>query len=254
MQDKYVGDIGDFGKYALLKFLAKRDVPLGIVWYLTNAPGNDGDGGFIKYLSSPNAAAGLGKCDAQLLSALRAIVDSHRRRVRRVRELRIFAGGTLFYEERLDFASVPRPLRPEKRTEWCQKALGKVRNASLVFLDPDNGLSLKEEKKYQKSGPKYVFLDELREYVKWGKSLILYCHQDRRKGGLREQVREGIELLSKVSPLRKAWAFTFHRQSVRIFFVLPSTRRMAKLLAQRSKDFAAGCFGSGGHFCLKGLP
>ena len=230
MQDKYVGDIGDFGKYALLKFLAKRDVPLGIVWYLTNAPGNDGDGGFIKYLSSPNAAAGLGKCDAQLLSALRAIVDSHRRRVRRVRELRIFAGGTLFYEERLDFASVPRPLRPEKRTEWCQKALGKVRNASLVFLD------------------------ELREYVKWGKSLILYCHQDRRKGGLREQVREGIELLSKVSPLRKAWAFTFHRQSVRIFFVLPSTRRMAKLLAQRSKDFAAGCFGSGGHFCLKGLP
>jgi len=39
MQDKYVGDIGDFGKYALLKSLAKRDVPLGIVWCLTNDAG-----------------------------------------------------------------------------------------------------------------------------------------------------------------------------------------------------------------------
>ena len=29
MQDKYVGDIGDFGKYALLKFLTKGDIVLG---------------------------------------------------------------------------------------------------------------------------------------------------------------------------------------------------------------------------------
>ena len=34
MQDRYVGDIGDFGKYGLLRALCGRDLYLGVVWYL----------------------------------------------------------------------------------------------------------------------------------------------------------------------------------------------------------------------------
>lgn len=253
MQDKYVGDIGDFGKYALLKFLAKRDIPLGIVWYLTNTPGSDGDGGFIEYLSSPDEARGLGMCDAQLFSVLRVIVDSHDRRVARVRELGIFPEMTAFFEDQLDFNGVPARERCDQRKQWFQNALTQVQRAALVFLDPDNGLSLNDKIRHRKNGPKYVFLDEMWRFLNRGQSLIIYCHQDRRKGGLPEQVRQGIQLVRKEGPIQKAWAFTFHRKSVRIYFVVPGCESMGELLAQRSRGFIDGCFGAGGHFQLWGL-
>jgi hypothetical protein len=34
MQHRYVGDVGDFGKYFLLKRLTLTDLNLGIVWCL----------------------------------------------------------------------------------------------------------------------------------------------------------------------------------------------------------------------------
>src|SRR5213592_1927179 len=50
----------------------------------------------------------------------------------------------------------------------------------------------------------------------------------------------------------RAWAFTFHRKSVRIYFVVPSCEWMRDLLAERSREFRGGCFGAGGHFRLEG--
>src|SRR5438128_8762913 len=248
MQDKYVGDIGDFGKYALLRSLAKHDVPLGIVWYLTNDAGSEGDGGFIQYLSSASEARGLGSCDTQLFSVLGKIVGSHDRRVARIREQAIFPEMTEFFEERLDFKDVPAQDRRDQRKRWFQSALSHVQGAALVFLDPDNGISLNEKVRCRKIGPKYVFLDETLQFLDRGQSLIIYCHQDRRKGGLAEQVRQGTQLFCEKGPIARAWAFTFHRKSVRIYFVVPGCESMCDLLAERSREFRRGCFGAGGHF------
>ncbi len=35
MKDQYVGDIGDFGKYALLRAFAKVRIKVGVNWYKT---------------------------------------------------------------------------------------------------------------------------------------------------------------------------------------------------------------------------
>ena len=35
MKNQYFGDIGDYGKYGLLRFLAKRGVTIAVNWYLT---------------------------------------------------------------------------------------------------------------------------------------------------------------------------------------------------------------------------
>ena len=35
MKNQYVGDIGDYGKYGLLRFLSNRGIKIGINWYLT---------------------------------------------------------------------------------------------------------------------------------------------------------------------------------------------------------------------------
>ena len=60
MQNQYVGDIGDFGKYGLLRHLtgmrsdaASGDaLSLGVVWYLFPDGGNN-DGKFTDYLCNP---------------------------------------------------------------------------------------------------------------------------------------------------------------------------------------------------------
>ena len=253
MQDKYVGDIGDFGKYALLKSLARSDLKLGIVWYLTSTKGRSGDGGFTQYLSSPNEAIGLGRCDLELFNRLGRIVRNKDRRVVRVREDHILPAKPTFYEVGLDYNGIPLSQRGQRREDWFANALKQVEEAALVFLDPDNGLSLNEQMRYRGAGPKYTFLNEVRPFLGRGQSLIIYCHQDRRKGGLVEQVRQGLDLFRAVSPTHEAWALTFHRRSVRIFFVVPTSKAMARLLAQRSRAFINGSFGAAGHFRAWGL-
>ena len=49
MQNRYVGDIGDYGKYSLLKALAGSDLSLGILWYLNEAEEENGDGRYTTY-------------------------------------------------------------------------------------------------------------------------------------------------------------------------------------------------------------
>ena len=58
MQNKYVGDIGDFGKYALLKALClsangdrDRELSLGVAWYLVPDDDRKGDGSLTEYAS-----------------------------------------------------------------------------------------------------------------------------------------------------------------------------------------------------------
>ena len=51
MKNQYFGDIGDYGKYGLLKFLGEHDVKSAVNWYLTKDEENKpGDGKFTKYL------------------------------------------------------------------------------------------------------------------------------------------------------------------------------------------------------------
>ena len=35
MKNQYVGDIGDYGKYGLLRFLASNGIKIGVNWFLT---------------------------------------------------------------------------------------------------------------------------------------------------------------------------------------------------------------------------
>lgn len=35
MKNQYVGDIGDYGKYGLLRFLASYGIKIGVNWFLT---------------------------------------------------------------------------------------------------------------------------------------------------------------------------------------------------------------------------
>ncbi|MGP8245103.1 MAG: hypothetical protein ACLQVN_11370 [Bryobacteraceae bacterium] len=96
MQDRYVGDIGDFGKYALLKALAGDGLRLGVHWYLNANEEANTDGKFTDYQH-------LRSCDAPLFDALQDLVRGGRRSVGEVERAMILPANTVFY-------SLPIPL------------------------------------------------------------------------------------------------------------------------------------------------
>jgi hypothetical protein len=172
VQDRYAGDVGDFGKLALLRALSPGR-RLGVCWYRTDGVGEtNNDGRHLAYLDRPERFRAL---DAELFEALRAFVDDCRagrspRSVAALEALGVLPTDTAFHGQ-----LCPRTL--SARREWAAHMLAAMARADLVFLDPDNGLQTAAP------GPKSAGLDELEALRRAGRSLLLYHHQTRRAGG-----------------------------------------------------------------------
>lgn len=82
MQDRYVGDIGDYAKLAILR-ASSPGRRLGVGWWLYPGSGPDGDGRHIRYLSAPAKWRHL---DPILFDTMNKIVTSGQRRVTAVEE------------------------------------------------------------------------------------------------------------------------------------------------------------------------
>ena len=251
MQDRYVGDVGDFGKYGLLKALARDDLRLGVVWYLNPDAESNNDGELIGYLKNRR----LRPCDCVLFDQLEAIVDEDDRKVEAIRRRAILPAGTSFFEKPLTFSDLPPTAKSRKlarRALYNEQAREAVSDADLVFLDPDKGLECPSVERWKKHGPEYVYLKEITPYLESGKSVLVYHHLTR-KGHAQDQVKAEIDRLSGLPGATPPWAFVFKRQSVRFYFCIPTKRHRATLL-ERSRQFLSGPWGLAKHFVQIGLP
>ncbi len=107
MRHDYVGDVGDFGKYALLTALAGEDLRLGVVWYLNVCAESNNDGSFTEY-------GHLRSCDPALYDKLLKIVRSQKRSLEEVEVSAVLPRETLFYTEQMPYRERPsRTLRPQ---------------------------------------------------------------------------------------------------------------------------------------------
>lgn len=233
VQDRYVGDIGDFGKYALLNALAVDGSRLGVHWCLNPAKENNSNGQFTDYSK-------LRKCSPELFARLQAIVHDGVRSVSSVEKSSVLPEGSIFFGE-------PAPVRRGKnyaaeRTAWNQAALERLSSAEIVFFDPDNGICGNDDG--SAASPKHVHPSELKSYVERGQSLIVYQHQRRVK--LDVMIAETLRELEAMG-CAGGWALVFRRVSVRVFYVLPSPAHRA-VLWERVKAFGMGPWGE--HFRL----
>jgi hypothetical protein len=242
MQDRYVGDIGDFGKYSLLRALAADDLRLGVVWYLNGDVETNNDGGFTSYLDNP--AAPLRACDPPLFDALRILVRDEDCSVRAVRQRRLLPARTAFHDTPLLLRELPPPERRAQRASWCLTGLDATANADLVFFDPDNGIAGRSARRGDRTGAKYVFVDELTPYLARHQSLVVYHHQGRH-GTVDEQARRWLETLVRLPGVAAGWGLTFRRQQVRTYFVV-ATEPHASMLRERTARFLEGPWGA--HF------
>ena len=258
MQDQYVGDIGDFGKYGLLRHLtgmrsdaAPEDaLRLGVVWYLFPDGGNN-DGKFTDYLCNPKPRdSKLRDCDPELYDDLyNIVVEKKDRRVVRVQESGILAENTAYYERCLSYEPGESPSSKKLRREaWLEGALEATAKANVVFVDPDNGIAIPDKgeanqatgitkvDQYSKRGPKYVLMDDLRKLYGCGQSLVIYHHLTRQDkapqqiNGLARRLQQCLNLP------RLPWSLWYHRGTARVYFIVAQERH-EPIILDRLQEF-----------------
>ncbi len=175
MQNRYTGDIGDYGKLGLLRWLEQAGMRIGVNWYLTpDGKEKNDDGKFVKYLKNQS----FRNCDPQLWEALGEIVNSGTRKICSLQTEKILKA--VFYDAEMNFCGTTSAARKEERCCWHQDALARLSHRDIVFVDPDNGLMVPSAIGRRKN-IKYVLSQELHDYYAAGASVIYYQHKARCK-------------------------------------------------------------------------
>jgi len=229
MQDRYVGDVGDFGKYGLLRELVRQaggKISLGINWFhATREEIANSDGNHIAYLSDANKdKTRYRSCFPDLYDKLRMIVSQNRRSIAEIEASKILPEETIFYSTPIPHSGATIAERVALRQAWLEESLSQLDQADVVFFDPDNGIQLDPSTKGKGIAVKYAFTDEIEAYYRSGKSLIIYNHRDRRP---REEYDRKILInLNYVRPSGQVKVLRFKRIAVRDYIFLIQERHL----------------------------
>lgn len=211
MKNQYVGDIGDYGKYGLLRFLAKYGIRIGINWYLTENDGSS-DGKFTDYLKQTSERV----YDLVLFDALQKIAGRPDKDVSMIEQSGLIPDA-VFYSETLKSSSLEAAARELSRRLWFNNSALLLGDAELIFADPDNGISFRKIAR-TKDSEKFILPEEVSEYYSSGKNVVFYCHKGRRKQEAWEAAK--VEIKKHIRDARLL-AITFHRGTQRSYiFVL----------------------------------
>ena len=241
MQDRYAGDIGDFGKFGLLKALLAEGVSLGVNWYKADPPESERDrdtGTFLHEDGKHKINPKYFVCDEPLAGALREISESDVRSIARLEQAALLnPGKTVYYHEVISVAG---------RYQWHNNALETLAPCEIVFLDPDNGLSVKSVGKGSAKSVKYVWDEELSDYLRRGQSVVLYNHRPRKKPEIffpefKERLL-GIEGVSN----KHISVLTCPKGTVRDYFLIAAHAKHAGQISSALCRMAGGLWGKQG--------
>lgn len=216
MKNQYVGDIGDYGKYGMLRYFEKNGIKIGINWYLTeNDDSNDGK--FTRYLDNEKERY----LDSELFDLLKKVVVREDKSVLMIEQAGIFSSAC-FYNKLIS---------RENRDEWHDNALEALRDADLVFCDPDNG-PIGTKSKGSKNSEKYIDPLEIVDYYNRGQNVAYYCQKARRTWEQWDKTKnEMIEYL----PDARIYILTYHKGTQRsyIFVLHPEDGRRYTAILQK---------------------
>ena len=266
MRDSFVGDIGDFSNNGLLRFLCgvtgpemRKPPRLGVVWYYNNSDGPDGN--HIDYLNVSDSNNKLYReCDCGLYCTLRemvgrSLVGGVERRIGQIKNGRILPNKTLHFSV---------PLKDSSRNKWLDQAIEKIKEADMIFINPDKGVALNlclDKKKMKIVGLKevtdsleHVSLGELKAFANRPQSpkiLIIYHHPSQGLGSHDCQIKCIAGLLKQELPATlKLWAIHWHRVSPRVYFILARTKEHSERIKERLEDLKRSRWVTKQHFSV----
>jgi hypothetical protein len=167
MQIRHIGGIGDFGKFALVRYLAQNR-RLAVCWYLTDgSDGKEDYGKHFEYLKQPDQFRHLAP---ELYDQLVIFAQYPRGVTDPLTALQ--SSGVL---ENAVFVRQEVPKKASLRPLWAKELPNLVSGANLVFLDPDRGIQGK------RLTNKHVALAEIAALRQQDRVLIIGHRQSGRK-------------------------------------------------------------------------
>jgi hypothetical protein len=228
LQNRYVADIGDYVKLAILRALA-FDRRMGVAWWRFPDEPRKRDGAHREYLERPNEWKHF---DPVLFEALSRIEREKKRDVRAIEEAGILPNA-VFASDEVPCKDHHFLVRPTKRLEWLEKIKTKLRQCDLVFLDPDNGIASEWLRLTRQYAGKSVTIGEMKELQNGTRPMVVYHHQTRRRGGHSSEICDLAARLRE-SGLNVSGALRAKPWSPRVFFMLNADRQ----LRERAKSIA----------------
>ena len=209
MRDRYVGDIGDFAKYGLLRYLTGITaadggprLSLGVIWYARTEQGTT-------YLHNAQDFQSL---DCELFDNLCDLVNA--RTLTRVEEVGVLGKNTKYWD-------CPIPSAISNRKTWFNRALKHVSGCGVVFLDPDKGLhSAQSMSDETKTSTERAYFDEVIKAEKNAKAVVLY-HSFGREGNHPAQINKKItEIREKFRDSQGVFAVRWNTSIPRAFLII----------------------------------
>ena len=243
MQDRYVADVGDFGKFQLFRYLFNHPQSpldgkkLSQIWFMHQGEEEqNNDGKHINYFERFKGS------DDYLESSLLELIMRDKREVTELENLKLLPNATFFYQE------VPKVL--EDRYLWLNQALTFSNKSQIVAVAPDNGMALKCKKEQQRfefltlsdhysqkpSPHKYIFADELQYFYRlpYLEVCIVYQHLSR-------CFNHNEQIASLLSDLQREYSHVLaikHKPySPRVFFFLCKSDVIRESLELRLSAF-----------------
>lgn len=265
MQNRYVGDVGDFGKFGLLRYLSghtanneRERLRVGVLWYFHHDEvhvGNNqrinADGRHISFLrrTATDDKAEYRNCDPGLWEGLRDLVYRDGRCLCCAERAGLLPEDTQYYRAPLVFLEgSPPQLRRQMRTHWWRRCLRATADAQLVCLDPDNGIAGDENLKHRDKGTKYTYHSDLADLWNRGQSLVVYHHLGRTDADA-YSLQKALELSEASEGNPEVFPLIFNKGTLRVFFVIPRPEHR-EVIRERVDRMLAGPWNR--HFRLAG--
>lgn len=222
MQNRYVADIGDYLKLAILRALALGR-GLGVVSWIFPDERHNADGGHREYLERQNEWKHF---DPDLFEALLEIEKEKKRDVRALEKAALLPNAVLTSDP-VPCEVRPFSLRPAERSKWLAGIKKKLKDCNLVFLDPDNGIGPEGLKLTRRRAGKSVTIKEIKALQESNRAMVVYHHQTRFQGGhlseiynLATRLREyGLTSLACFGQSRGLLAFFSSSMGTRSFMI-----------------------------------
>lgn len=244
MQDKYVADIGDFGKFQLFRYLFNhQESPLdgkslSQIWFMHQGESEENnDGRHVDYFERMMGT------DEYLEHSLLDVLMRDKREVTELENLKLLKNAKFFYTD------VPKAL--EDRYLWLNAALTFSDRSQIVAVAPDNGMALKckrKEKRFEfltlqehyreKVYPhKYIFADEVSYFYRLPHLEICIVYQH-----LSRCFPHNEQIDSLLFDLKKSYnhvvSIKHKPYSPRVFFFLCKSEVIRESLEHRLTQFA----------------
>lgn len=239
MQDRYSADVGDFGKFHLLRYiLLNTSYNLSQIWYMYPDESHNNDGLYINYFEKVKGM------DKKLEEKFKEISQINRN-VKALENSNLLSNTKYFdslvnenNKDDLDY-----------RKSWLQKAEEFSKNSDFIAVDPDNGIATKLIKTDEtkdisiqsfdsfntktKAG-KYIFADEIECLYNNTKCLIIYHHLNRTMAHNKQ-----VELLKEKleDKYKNVLAIKHKPYSPRVYFFVCSDETIYEFLKEKLKEF-----------------